>query len=177
MTLPSLLTDEDRANLVAYLDGELDARAASALEAKLNFNANNRAEIEALRRTWELLDYLPRPAASPAFTSQTLDRIAVLPPRRLRLRGAGAWGPWLLGFAWAGILLVAALGGFAGGRLWPYASPRPSEPPPPLDEALLRDLHLLENLSSYQHIDDLRMLQNLADPNDADLFGDRQPGS
>src|SRR5262249_41070651 len=67
------LTDEDRANLVAYLDGELDAEAAQALEAKLSVDPTARAEADALKRTWELLDYLPRPEPSPSFTHRTLE--------------------------------------------------------------------------------------------------------
>ena len=39
------LSNEDRENLVAYLDGELDAKAARALEARLNLDAEARAVI------------------------------------------------------------------------------------------------------------------------------------
>src|SRR5262249_17230514 len=71
------LSDEDRANLVAYLDGELDEASAQALEAKLNTDPRARAEAETLRRTWELLDYLPRAEVSTSFTHRTLERLAV----------------------------------------------------------------------------------------------------
>ena len=48
----SSLSEEDRANLVAYLDGELDDDAARALEAKLSLDPDARAEAETLRKTW-----------------------------------------------------------------------------------------------------------------------------
>src|ERR1700682_4938535 len=51
MNKPPPLTEEDRANLVAYLDSELEPSALSALEAKLNLSTQGRAEAEALRRT------------------------------------------------------------------------------------------------------------------------------
>src|SRR2546423_15225564 len=69
------LSDEDRENLVAYLDGELDAKTARTLEAKLHLDAEARAEAEALRRTWEMLDYLPRPEPTATFSSRTLERV------------------------------------------------------------------------------------------------------
>ena len=71
------LNEEDRANLVAYLDGELDEHAARDLEARLANDPRARAEAETLRRTWELLDYLPRAEASGSFTHRTLERLAV----------------------------------------------------------------------------------------------------
>src|SRR5229473_2045109 len=57
----SQLNEDERAELVAYLDGELNEEAAQVLEARLSREPDLRAEAEALKRTWELLDYLPRP--------------------------------------------------------------------------------------------------------------------
>ena len=59
----SPLNERERADLVAWLDGELEGEAA-------------RAEADALRKTWELLDYLPRPEPSASFTHRTLSRLA-----------------------------------------------------------------------------------------------------
>src|SRR5579872_412964 len=105
----SSLSDKDRADLVAYLDGELDEQQSRALEARLNVDSAARAEAESLRRTWELLDYLPRAEPSAAFTNRTLEKLAIQPttgvqPARRRRR-------WLLGTAWAAGVLLAAAGG------------------------------------------------------------------
>jgi hypothetical protein len=170
MPLDPRLSDEDRANLVAYLDGELDQRSAQALEAKLNLHPGNREEAEALRRTWQLLDYLPRPEASPVFTSQTLDRIAVLPARTFRL-GVGAWQPWALGIGWALVLVVAALGGFAGGKVWPHRLTHDEHSRTDLDEPSAQDLRVIQNQHFYAAVEDLPFLRSLASTDDPDLFG------
>src|SRR5262249_40048474 len=55
------LSEDERADLVAYLDGETTGDAKRAIEAKLNLDPVWRAEAASLKRTWNLLDYLPRP--------------------------------------------------------------------------------------------------------------------
>jgi len=64
--------DDASAEMVAYLDGELDPKSAAAIEAKISLDPAARAEADALKRTWELLDYLPLPEPSPNFTQRTL---------------------------------------------------------------------------------------------------------
>jgi anti-sigma factor RsiW len=167
MTKPTPLNDQERADLVAYLDGELTGEAARALEAKLSLHPEARAEAESLRRAWELLDYLPRPEPSSGFTGRTLSKLAPLRPpppvaapgRRWRWRGL------LFGLAWAGALLLAALGGYAGfDRLVPRE---------PTDEELLRDVRILENRRYYDLVDNVDFLRELDQP---DLFGEEAPG-
>src|SRR5581483_2477047 len=72
------LTPTDRANLVAYLDGELNDAESRALATKLTQSATARREVEALERTWELLEYLPRPPASEQLTARTLSEVQLL---------------------------------------------------------------------------------------------------
>ncbi len=55
------LSEQEKADLVAYLDGELGGEAARSLEAKITLDPAARSEAETLKRTWDLLDYLPRP--------------------------------------------------------------------------------------------------------------------
>ncbi len=110
------LNDEDRANLVAYLDGELEGPSARALEAKLNTDPQARAEAETFRRAWELPDYLPRPEPSPTFTSRTMNRVSAYRPVPGPFRFFRPWRPWALGIGWAAAVLLAAAGGFAGGK-------------------------------------------------------------
>src|SRR5437867_3498127 len=76
MTRRTPLTEQEQANLVAYLDGELPDEEARAIEAKLSLEPEARAEAELLRRTWDLLDYLPKPEPSPTFTSRTISRLS-----------------------------------------------------------------------------------------------------
>lgn len=118
------LSDEDREDLVAYLDGELDEAAARQLEAKLSIDAEARAEAEALQQTWGLLDYLPRPEPSPSFTHRTLERLAVHSTMVARRR----WPRWVLGLGWAAAVLLALAAGLGGARLvWPARTAETTE--------------------------------------------------
>src|SRR5437763_16811884 len=122
------LSEEDRENLVAYLDGELDEATAQALESKLSLDPQARAEADALRRTWELLDYLPKPEPSTDFTNKTLSKLSVkgLSTRNLPVvgRSKAAGRRWPLPLGWAAAVLLAAGGGFGLAQLlWP---PRPA---------------------------------------------------
>src|SRR5713226_8725991 len=107
------LSEEDRENLVAYLDGELSSKAARALEARLNLDAGARAEAEALRRTWEMLDYLPRPEPTATFSSRTLQRVSAVQPVVTQTSDR-TWPHWALKAGWAAALLLACILGFAG---------------------------------------------------------------
>src|SRR5581483_2340487 len=77
---PQPLTDTDRAELVAYLDGELDADGQQRVEARLSGDALARAEADALKRAWDLLDHLPRAQPSSDFTERTVTLITAQRP-------------------------------------------------------------------------------------------------
>jgi anti-sigma factor RsiW len=164
------LSDEDKAELVAYLDGELDDASAQALEARLARDPRARAEAETLRRTWELLDYLPRAEASTTFTHRTLERLAVQSsPSRPAVNLPGRGPRWLRVAAWAAAVLLAVLAGLAAAnRLWP-APPGPSPEAAEVEAQLVRNLRVIENKRLYEHVDDLEFLRDLDHP---DLFGD-----
>ena len=159
MTESSHLSEQERADLVAYLDGELTGKAARALEAKLSLNPAARAEADALRRTWELLDFLPRPQPSLRFTHRTLERLSPLRvdeyQRRRRLHMC------CLGLGWAAALLLAGWTGYAG---YNWFVPRE-----PGERQLLQDLRIIENKRLYDRIEDLDFWRALDAP---DLFGE-----
>jgi anti-sigma factor RsiW len=165
MTKPTL-SEEERADLVAYLDGELTGEAARAIEARLSIEPAVRAEADALRRVWEMLDYLPRPEPSPSFTSRTLSRLApVRTDKQPALVGRRRWRRALIGLGWAAALLLAAVGGYAG---YNWLSPRQ-----PSERDLVRDLRVIENKRYYDAVDDMDFLRKLDDP---DLFGEGASG-
>jgi anti-sigma factor RsiW len=158
--------DEQREDLVAYLDGELDEEAARALEAKLSLDSAVRAEVDQLRRTWELLDYLPKAEPSPNFTHRTLDRVSTFRPTGTSSAGSARRSrPWLVGLGWAAAVLLAVTIGYAGVH-FAYPADR-------TDEELARDLRVLENKRLYDAVDDLDFLHELDSP---DLFGDEGGG-
>jgi len=174
----SPLSEEDRADLVAYLDGELDTETARALENKLHLNPKARAEAEALRRTWSILDYLPRPHTSATFASRTMERVSLAHPVTRVTKGRNGWRqPWTVGVGWIAAVLLAGTVGFAGVSVFSNRSHPPPPAPAPvqasmptdLDRLLVRDLRVIENKRLYDFVDDTNFLNLLDDP---DLFGD-----
>jgi anti-sigma factor RsiW len=162
MAKQSALTEQERADLVAYLDGELGRAESQALDAKLSLHPEARAEADALRRAWDLLDFLPRREPSPSFTERTMSRLPLASVRRRpgvvrRGRGPFWWG------GWAAAVLLAALGGYAGFR---WGVPRE-----PGERELVRDLRVIENKRYYDSVEDLDFLRKLDQP---DLFGDEE---
>lgn len=153
MSDTSHLSDEQRAELVAYLDGELDEDATIIVERTLAENPALRHEADLLSRTWGLLDELPRPRASGEFAARTLTtvKLAALPTSPVGrnwsayARRGGILATWAMGLA------LAALVGFLATNRW---LPDPSE-------QLVRELPVIENLDLYREVEDLDFLKQL----------------
>ncbi len=144
--------DELLDQLSAYLDGELDAAGRQQVEALLASDEHVRRELQRLEQAWTLLDDLPRHEVTPNFTRSTVEMIAVnmqhelgqvAQGRRLRRLGTGL-------LVALGLFIVAGAGYVTVDRIWP-------DP----DEALLRDLPVLERLEAYRHLDDIEFLRLL----------------
>ena len=163
--------------LVAYLDGELDPKAAEAFATRLSLDPKLRAEADALQRAWDILDVLPRPQPSAAFASRTLSQVVPVPGGGsgtqflARSGSAAATMPAIpnprpgAGF-WLGsalVILLAAAGGYFGHRAV-APPPKPAAVDPPLE-----DVPLMKNLRLYRHVDDVDYLKKLDSP---ELFGD-----
>jgi anti-sigma factor RsiW len=163
------LSEDERADLVAYLDGETSGETRRAIESKLSLDPVWRAEAESLKRTWDLLEYLPRPEPSPNFTQRTLSRLAPVRPTVTAGATAGRRWPlvgWLaFGGGWAAAVLLAGLGGYLGYRALSVQGPGDAE--------LTRDLRIIENRRFYEVVDDFDFLQDLDEP---DLFGEEGVG-
>jgi anti-sigma factor RsiW len=145
------LSIDERSNLVAYLDGELNDAQTRAIATKLTQSLTARKEVEALQKTWEMLDLLPRPKASEDFTARTLsvatrqgdDRIASAASDLARRIG--------MGLAWAiASISLFALGYLLTSRVWPNPSAR-----------LARDLPIAESLDEYRDVGSLEFLEQL----------------
>jgi anti-sigma factor RsiW len=170
----SPLSEKDRADLVAYLDGELDEQESRALEARLSLDPSARAEAESLRKTWELLDYLPRAEPSPTFTNRTLEKLAVRHTTGVQpgsRRRPLPW--WLVGAGWAAAMVVAAAVGLGLAHLL-WSSDASGGREAEVEEAMKRHPRVIEHQRAYEPIDNLEYLRGLATP---DLFGDEEVGS
>jgi anti-sigma factor RsiW len=164
----SALNEQDRADLVAYLDGELDEEAAQALEAKLNLDPQARAEADALRQAWGLLDYLPKAEPSPTFTHRTLEKLSLVKKAGSTQIAAPSWRrwPWQAALGWAAALLIAVLAGLGLGRYLGRSAP---EDVATADEPMIQHLRVAEMWRYYENAEDLDFVRQLAQP---DLFGD-----
>lgn len=148
------LSPTERANLVAYLDGELAEPESRLIATKLTLSPTARREVEALEKTWELLDHLPQCKAPEDFTQRTLTGV-----RRLELRGGeieSAVTAVIRRIAWTGLWIVGAsaalgLGYAATARFWPSPTAR-----------LARDLAIAEHLDEYQEVGTFELLTELA---------------
>ena len=149
------LTPYERANLVAYLDGELDEQESRAIATKLAHSATARRELEYLEKTWELLDYLPKPSVSGDFTVRTLsevlrdDQEGGLLGSAMREKTTRA----LRAVVWTVAAGLAFVGGYAITR---WAWPHPSE-------RLTRDLSIAEHLDDYRDVDTFDFLKELVE--------------
>jgi anti-sigma factor RsiW len=138
--------------LVAYLDGELDAEDRRRLEERLAAEPEVREALNRLERTWDMLDELGSTPVGEGFTRTTLEMVTVAAEEEVKQELAAApvrrrrrW--WL---ACAG-MLVAASAGFLAVF---FGMPNPNR-------QLLQDLPVLENLDEYQQTEDIEFLRML----------------
>ncbi|MCE9530568.1 MAG: hypothetical protein K8T89_05475 [Planctomycetes bacterium] len=189
--------DAETEDLIAFLDGELDALGNERIEAKISLDSTVRAEADALKKTWDLLDYLPRSEPSTNFTERTISRI-------MPLQGSGATSSTgslapadsggnsvaarsasridlpvppprstsrklMISVCW---LLAVGASGFGGWFIQGQVKERVSQiDQQEQDARILSESQLLQNLRHYRHVDDLEFIKALDDP---DLFGDEQ---
>lgn len=148
------LTPGERANLVAYLDGELPEGEAQALSTKLTQSATARREVEALTKTWELLEHLPLPRASEALTERTLTEVRLIAEGHGRLEMAlkRRARRVLNNVLWVAASFLAFAVAFGITRwVWPDPTAR-----------LVRDLSIAEHLDEYRDVGTFDYLQELA---------------
>ena len=149
------LTPADRANLVAYLDGELADPDARSIATKLAHSATARREVDALEKTWDLLEYLPRPKASEDFTARTLSQVLHhdVPGNEfgsVALRIARRAGGIFLGTTLG--LLAFAIGYALIQWVWPNPTAR-----------LTHELPIAEHLDEYRDVGSFEFLRELVE--------------
>lgn len=148
------LNPEERANLTAYIDGELTEDESRAIATKLSLSPTARREVEALRKTWELLEFLSRPKASLIFSERTLTSVRSLEAQ------AGFWNQTAV--AWLDqaknlvvCMIVAAAALALGFALTRWAWPDPAA-------RMVRDLSLAEHFAEYKEVGSWEFLEELA---------------
>ncbi|WP_165221242.1 anti-sigma factor family protein [Aquisphaera insulae] len=147
------LNPEERGNLTAYIDGELTENEARSIATKLSLSGTARRELESLKKTWELLEYLPRPPASDGFPDRTMESIrAIEAPSTSWTQDADFWfrQGWKLTLCLA-VTLAALASGYAFSR---WGLPDPAE-------RLARDRSIAEHLDEYQEVGSFEFLEAL----------------
>ena len=154
MAAEQRLSPTDRANLVAYLDGELSDSEARGMATKLTKSATARREVEILERTWELLDYLPRPQASELLTARTMSGVLQLSLQGDKLDSAARTAARRA--VWAVVWMIASCLAFGVGyavTVWAWPDPT---------ARLSRDLPIAEHLDEYRDVATPEYLESLA---------------
>lgn len=147
------LSATERANLVAYLDGELTEFESQQIASKLTQSVSGRHESDSLKRTWELLDYLPRVRASDDFSTRTLSVATgqALPDDRLASLAGQAASQLVRALLFAGLALALfALSHVLVRWVWPDPTAR-----------LARELSIAEHLKEYQAVETIELLRQL----------------
>jgi anti-sigma factor RsiW len=149
--------------LVAYLDGELDADAARCLEERLANDPELRRRLNELQAAWELLEELPASEADPAFTHTTVSMVAVRAGQETRRLGG-----WRLA---AGVLLgcaTALLAGLIGYWSVDYFLSAP-------ERQLARDWPVIERVDMYRSAESVEFLRKLVQEGIFDDVGSQAP--
>lgn len=149
----SRLTTAQRADLAAYLDGELEEEPTTAIESVLAQSNVARNDVEMLARTYDMLDLLPRLSAPESFTEQTMTTIRLDQVRPditetawyQRLRRGSVF------FAWSLAMVAASAVGFQITNSWV-----PNE-----DEILVEDFGVIQDLDLYMEVGRFEFLQDL----------------
>lgn len=148
------LTGEERQLLVAYLDNEVPEEIAAMLESKIAGSASARREVEELRRTWDLLDFLPMPEASTDFSQRTIEVLTQKEKRPSPLPGAvKSWG---IKVGSAAAVIAGLIACFCLGWASVAVVPDPNH-------EIVRDLPVLERFDEYRAVQSLLFVRALRD--------------
>ncbi len=148
------LTTEQRDNLTAYLDGELDEDGTRQIETVLAGSTVARNDVEVLARTYELLDLLPRPKASGEFTEKTmqtakLGEVRPDPRQTVWYRHGKRIIRWA---SWAALLFAAATVGYAVAH----------NQVPRQQDLLLDNIQVIQKLDDYEKAGSFEFLDALS---------------
>jgi hypothetical protein len=147
------LNAEQREDLVAYLDGELPDAETQHIDQVLARSEVARHEVEALARTWELLDLLAKPNARADFTTRTLTTLKLS-----EVQTSMTEQPWF-GYVRQGagaVVCVAVLALFATGGFLVTSQLVPNP-----QAELLTYLPLVRNLDLYLALNDFEFAGEL----------------
>lgn len=143
----------DIEELTAYLDGELAPEQIQKVETRLVDDQDYREEMQALQKTWDLLDAMPSTEPGTSFTKTTMELVvgeAIGSEKRRRSRS------WV----WPGrIAIMLAVPALLFASAFGVIRKMQTEP----DRQLIENLSVVENYSRYDSVDcNLSFLRELS---------------
>ena len=142
----------EQAEMVAYLDGELDVEQVADVEKRLSEDHEYRLRLQQLQQAWDLLDELPRSRADDQFTRSTVEIVVVKARDEINQLGSvPAWRrrlPLLLG-------LLLVMGTTLTGYLLSWRAATAD------NRKFIEDLPVIEQVSEYRHGESLEFLRLL----------------
>ncbi len=196
---PDDFPDSEEAELIAFMDGELEPAEMQRVESLLASDPRLRAKAMALKKTFDLLDYLPKPEPSVDFATRTLDKLPTSKASSpsgvvvassaspsssapLALTNSGhaptpshpAVWPWVFALV-GGVALALGAGYFGTAAAREYLQPRPALPPATAADDDEPPERVVRLLPLYAVADDLEFVEHLAD--EPALFDEEPTGS
>lgn len=147
-----LRLDTVHEEIIAYLDGELDAEAVKRVEQQLTQNPHYRLRLQQLERVWKCLDFLPEEEVNETFTTSTVELVTVEAEQDVQQAVSTSLRKrrthWIVGL---GVLFASTVTGFLLSSLSGNSS----------NNDLLNDLQVIENVDQYLHADSVEFLKQL----------------
>ncbi len=143
---------QTEAQLVAYLDGELDSAANEEIERRLCEDAEYRLRLRQLQQSWDLMDLIPQVDVDQSFTQNTVAMVAVRATkdanveqsRRRKLRKQRWWAT-----------LAGTAAAFLAGYVFVYQYVQRE------NRQMLQDLPVIERMEEYRYADSVEFLRML----------------
>ncbi len=144
--------EQRREELTAYLDGELSAEVAAAVERHMASDDRYRSELQQLSAVWDCLDELSQKTADERFAQTTLEMVALSAEQDAeRWQSQAPRRRWQTALLLAASCLMFMLASYALVQRWGQSP----------DRRLIADLPIVANLDLFQQIDNVAFLRRL----------------
>ena len=145
-------SDTVQEELVAYLDGELNADDNARVESRLADDAEYRLRLQQLQRAWDMLDDLPKATVEESFTKSTVEMVVVSATEDAeRQKVSGGRYRQLFWVLAAGCVIGASITSYLLISRW-LARP---------NRQLAEDLPIIEDFDMYRYADNVKFLRSL----------------
>jgi anti-sigma factor RsiW len=138
--------------LVAYLDGELDAENEARVVRRLAEDAGYRARLVQLQRAWDMLDTLQRSEADDELVHSTVAMVAVQAAEEAKTQKVRIVRRRTM--AWLAVVMLVAV---SAATAYAVIQQRLSRP----NRELVRDLPVIERVDEYRNIGNVEFLKQL----------------